>query len=54
MATHRKSFYANYDQLKKEWVVRSLTSKKILFSFATEKEASNFKKRLEIFPMKLK
>ena len=51
MATHRKSFYANYDQLKKEWVVRSLTSTDY---FATEKEASNFKKRLEIFPMKLK
>ncbi len=52
MPTHnKKTFYVDYVTRKKEWVIRNLSSKLILFSFKTEDDAKSFKRKLDKYPM---
>lgn len=52
--THKKKmFYVDYVPRKKEWVIRNISNKLILFSsFKKEDDAKNFKRNLDKYPMK--
>jgi len=50
-AHKKKMFYVDYVPRNKEWVIRNLSSKLILFSFKKEDDAKTFKRKLDKYPM---